>query len=224
MLLSRDALVAEVMHAALAQQPRDRRVLVAVDGIGASGKSVFAAECCANILERPAIVVHVDDFFNPPAVRHARGRYSPDGFWLDTYNYDALISDALAPLSADGSGRYRSASFNRETGVEERASVRQAPGDAVVIVEGAFLHRSELVAWWDFSVFLDVPFDEARRRMNQRADRKLPDTLLKRYYDAQRIYFREAQPWERASVVIDNSDFNEPRITAATDCVAARGR
>lgn len=224
MLSPKDATFAEVIDAALAHRPRDRRILVAVDGIGASGKSLFAASCRPHIVKRPVVVDHVDDFFNPPDIRHARGRFSPEGFWLDTYNYDALIGDALAPLSADGSGRYRSASFNRETGVEDEAPERQAPGNAVVIVEGAFLHRPELVGFWDFSIFLDVPFDEAKQRMNQRAGHDLPDTLLQRYFNAQRIYFRAAMPWERASIVIDNHDFREPRIIAPADSAAVHVR
>ncbi len=36
-----------------------------------------------------------------------------------------------------------------------------------------------------------------------------------RYTGSQQIYFREARPWERASLVVDNADFNEPRVIGA---------
>jgi hypothetical protein len=35
---------------------------------------------------------------------------------------------------------------------------RLAQPDALAIVDGLFLHRPELVGYWDFSIFLDVKF------------------------------------------------------------------
>ncbi|MGV0153296.1 hypothetical protein ACSW29_08165 [Rhodococcus sp. GB-02] len=34
----------------------------------------------------PLIAIHVDDFLNPSKIRHRRGRQSPEGFWLDSYD------------------------------------------------------------------------------------------------------------------------------------------
>jgi uridine kinase len=34
-----------------------------------------------------------------------------------------------------------------------------------------------------------------------------------RYVHGQPIYFEAARPWERATFVIDNSDFGAPRVT-----------
>ncbi len=56
------------------------RPLIAIDGIGASGKSSFAAQIATLIQSRPVVVLHADDYFNPSAIRHARGRQSPEGF------------------------------------------------------------------------------------------------------------------------------------------------
>ncbi len=53
--------------------PRAAQARVAVDGIGASGKTRFAAALAAHAARRPVVVLHADDFFNPPSVRHARG-------------------------------------------------------------------------------------------------------------------------------------------------------
>jgi hypothetical protein len=49
---------------------------------------------------RQVIRASVDDFHHPRAVRYARGRYSPDGFFLDSYDYPAfrrLLLDPLGP-------------------------------------------------------------------------------------------------------------------------------
>lgn len=198
----------------LAATPTHRRALVGIDGVGASGKSTFAAALAERIRTRPVLVLHVDDFFNPSEVRHARGRHSSDGFWLDAYNYSALVKWALEPLSADGDGTYRSSSFDRETGQTVRPVAQQAPPGALVLVEGTFLHRDELVSFWDYSIYLDVPFQETERRMAER-DRLAADTihqLMQRYTGAQRTYFAHAHPRQRAALVVDNAELGRPRI------------
>lgn len=188
--MSMDAVVARL----LAAVPDDRRVLVAIDGVGASGKTTFAARLADRLRPRPVVVVHVDEFFHPPQVRHARGRRSPEGFWLDAYDYGALVARALTPLGPGGSGSYGS---------------QQAPHDAIVLVEGTFLHRDELHGFWDWSIYLDVPFEEANRRMTLRDGEGTPTD---RYVGAQRLYFAAASPWDRASLVVDNTDPADPRI------------
>lgn len=59
-----------------------RCVRVAVDGVDGVGKSTFAAELAAALrqLGRPVVQVSADGFLHRRAVRHARGRDSPDGF------------------------------------------------------------------------------------------------------------------------------------------------
>lgn len=213
-----------IVDGVLAAAPSHRRALVAIDGVGASGKSAFAGLLARQIRTRPVIALHVDDFFNPSELRHARGRHSSEGFWLDAYNYPALRSWALEPLSADGDGRYRHASFDRETGQTVQPEARLAPWDALVVVEGTFLHRDEVVSFWDHSIYLDVPFYETERRMAHRDD-LAADTvhaLMQRYTGAQRMYFADARPWERASLVVDNKDLGRPRIIDASEATAAR--
>jgi uridine kinase len=94
------------------------------------------------------------------------------------------------------------------------APERVARPGLVVLVEGLFLHRDELVARWDRSVFLDVPFAVSVARMARRDgspdDPRHP--RLRRYVEGQQRYFAACAPWERATIVIDNSDVDQPRI------------
>ncbi len=217
--------LSEVMASVLEAAGGGRgRSLVAVDGVGAAGKTTFSAYLAESARPRPVVALHADDFFHPAKVRHARGRHSPEGFWLDAYNYDALVSWALAPLARGGTGRYRPRSFDAETGTEVRPEAVAAPDDALVIVEGTFLHRDELVRFWDVSVFLDVPRSEAHRRMAHRGG---PDqasaALLQRYDRAQQLYFAHARPWERATIVVDTTDPTAPAIITPADAHAAHG-
>jgi len=174
--------------------PPGKRACVAVDGIGASGTTLFTHSLADRVTDRPVVVLHADDFLNPAPVRHARGRYSSEGFWLDAYDVRALTAAVRRP---------------------------GGPDDALVLVEGTFLHRDELVGCWDFSIFLDVPFGEAARRMAERDGLAADDPRHRRYEGAQRLYFAAARPWERASVVVDASRPDALRTVDPATCSAA---
>lgn len=189
-----------------------RRALVAVDGAGGSGTTTFAAHLAERVRpRRPVLMVHADDFLAPPHVRHARGRYSPEGFWLDAYDVPALVRDVLDPLGLGGHGRYRA---TRADGLATPGVALVAPPDAVVLVEGTFLLRDGLAHRWHVAVHLDVPLSEATRRMAAREGRALDDPVWERYAGAQRLYTRAAHPRERATVVVDTTDVTAPRVSA----------
>ena len=191
-------------------------VLVAVDGVDAAGKTIFADALAPALRNagRAAIRISIDDFHNSSVVRHQRGRQSPEGFWLDSYNYERFTCDVLVPLGPGGSRRYRPKAYDLRTDADIRMEDRQAPPGCVVIIDGLFLHRDELHDRWNFSVFLDVPFEITARRMATR-DGMHPDPDhigMRRYVDGQRLYLQHCDPRSRASVVVDNSDPDEPRV------------
>ena len=194
----------------LAAVPSQGRASVAIDGVGASGKTTFARALAEAVTTRPVILLHTDDFFNAAAIRHARGRNSPEGFWRDAFNTPALRT-TLDHLRADGDGRYRVASIDRQTG-EDREEVELAPPDALVLVEGVFLHRAELADYWDCSIWLDVEPAEAARRMIARDGLAPDDPRLARYAGAQRLYDEAARPRERATLVVDMTTPSRPRL------------
>jgi uridine kinase len=157
----------------------------------------------------------VDDFHRPRGERYRRGRNSPTGFWLDAFDYDWLRSDLLDPLRPGGSRRYRTAVHDLVSDRLLDEPWQKAAADTVLVLDGLFLHRDELVRYWDLSVFLDVPFSVTAERMAARdgtsADPKHPS--LRRYVRAQQTYFDSCDPAQRASIVIDNSDWDQPVVT-----------
>lgn len=190
------------------------RRFLAVDGVDGSGKTAFTAKLVAELHDRAVVVIHTDDFLNPSAVRYAKGRTSPEGFWADSYNYSALRDQVLVPLGPTGDGNYSPSSYDSRADRSEPSPYVQAPMDALVIVEGIFLHRDELADFWDASVYLDVPFTETAARMAVR-NASNPDPehpTMRRYVGGQRLYFQAARPWERATFLVDNTDFSSPKL------------
>lgn len=205
--------------------PAPRCVRVAVDGVDGVGKSTFARELAASLTAGGRHVVHVsaDDFHQPRDIRHRRGRDSPEGFWLDSYDYEALVHNVLRPFGPGGSRRYRPAVHDLRTDKVLDLAWQTAQTGTVLIVDGLFLHRDELAGFWDFSVFLDAPFAVTVARMARR-DGSHPDPdhpSVDRYVGGQRLYFAACAPQERADVVIDNQDVTRP-VLAKVD-VGRRG-
>jgi uridine kinase len=61
-----------------------------------------------NALDRlgvPVIRASVDGFHHPREIRYRLGRDSPEGFYRDSYDLDALQRELLDPLSPGGSRR-----------------------------------------------------------------------------------------------------------------------
>lgn len=198
--------------------------LVAIDGVDGSGKSTFTEALSRHIVGMPVIVIHADDFLHLKAVRHRKGRNSPQGFWADTYDYDALERFVLRPLGNEGDGNYRRRATDHEQDCRIDEPAQSAPANCVVLVEGMFLHRAELRKLWDYSVFLDVPFQETARRMALR-DGSNPDPehpSMNRYVGGQRLYFADSQPWSHATRVVDNAAPENPRIIRAEQASAFR--
>lgn len=204
--------------------PAGRR-LVAVDGVDGSGKTTFAAALAARLREhRPVVLIHADDFLNPRALRYAKGRESPEGFWLDSYDHAALTASVLVPLGPGGDGHFRRTWHDLASDRPTDAPWEQAPPRTVTIVDGLFLHRDELAEHWDASFFLDAPFEATLARLSAR-DGTEPDPAhpsMRRYVEGQRRYFAAARPWSRATWVIDTSDPAAPGYIEPEDSCAAR--
>jgi uridine kinase len=189
---------------------------VGVDGVDGSGKTTFAGELATAVrsLGRDVVQISADNFHQQRALRHRRGRNSAEGFWLDSYDYPTLRADVLDGFGRSGTGRYREASHHLASDRLLDLPWRTAAPGAILILDGLFLHRAELAEEWDFSIFLEVPFAVSVGRMAERdgsdPDPEHPDNA--RYVGGQRLYFAACSPWDRTSLVVDNSNLAEPKI------------
>jgi uridine kinase len=87
--------VVDRLTAIVAQLPLPARV--AVDGVDAAGKTTLADELAARL---PAAArLSADDFLRPPEERYRRGRESPEGYYLDSFDHARLREAVLG--SAD---------------------------------------------------------------------------------------------------------------------------
>lgn len=193
---------------------------VGVDGIDAAGKTHFVAGL-AEILSpsgREILAISLDGFHNPREVRYRQGSLSPMGYYQDSFDIQAFREYVLDPLGPGGDCQYRSAIFDHHTDSHLHTPIKIASLDAILLCDGIFLQRPELVDAWDFTIYLDIPFDVSLQRALLR-DLDLmgsADVIRTRYHEryipAQVGYIESCQPQMMATVLIDNRNPEAPQI------------
>ena len=207
-----------------------RPVLVGIDGASGSGKSTFADELAGTIAAataRIAVRASIDSFHQPRARRYRRGAESAEGYYRDSHDLPALEEHLLDSFRT-GAGTFRRGIFDEPADQARYESAEPVRADSILVFDGLFLHRDELVEYWDLTVFLiaearremawqsylttDLPHDPAAR--DAEIARRVTRARRERYVEGQALYEREAAPQLRADVVIDNDDLAHPRVIA----------
>lgn len=189
---------------------------VAIDGVDGAGKTSLADELAAELTTRGEHVIRAstDSFHNPRRIRHQQGRTSPTGFYQDSFNYRALLEHLLIPLNPNNTGTYITQIYDITTETPVTQQPRQAPAAAILVFDGIFTHRNELIDFWDYSIWLEVPFTTSIPRVARRAGLN-PDPTHEsnhRYVAGQKLYMAECNPQARATIHIDNTDLANPTI------------
>lgn len=191
------------------------RVLVAFDGPDAAGKTTLAREV-AGSLARPAICASVDGWHHPREVRLRRGSESPEGYYLDSFNLEALVDDLLTPFRR-GASYVPTSRFDHRADTAVRTDQHVAER-AALLFDGVFLLRQELVTQWDLRVYVHVAEEITLSRGLERdldlfgGEAALRHRYELRYLPGQALYRDCASPREAADVVLDNSDWRNPVI------------
>lgn len=182
-------LLAAIDHA-LASKPR---VLLAVEGGSASGKSTLA-DLLAGLYPDSA-VFHADDFFLRPEQR-TEARYAQPGGNLDR---ERLETEILIPLSRGENPEYRP--------FDCRAMSLAAPQHGQVarlnIVEGSYSLHPELERRYDLSVFLEISPETQRRRVLERNGPEWGQRFFERWIPLENTYHEATRTAERCTLRLE---------------------
>ncbi|MEU8228903.1 uridylate kinase [Actinoplanes sp. NPDC048967] len=198
-------------------------VRVAVDGPPAAGKTTLADELAGVLRDQGREVVRatIDDFLLPRAQRYRRGEFSAEGCYYDTHDYEALNRVLLDPLGPAGDRRFRPAVYDHPTDAVLSPPATTAPADTVLVFDGVFLLRPELIGQWDVRIFVSTALEQTVHRAviregrgSSRAD--VERRWRERYIPSQRLYFTTARPTDLADIIVHNDDPQQPVWTART--------
>lgn len=191
---------------------------VAFDGPPAAGKTTLADELAVILRAqgRQVIRASVESFLRPRDERYRRGEYSADACYHDSFDYDALHRVLLDPLGPSGDRRFQQAVYDNRTDSAVSGPVTRAPVDAVLLFEGVFLMRPELLHQWDFRIFVSTAFEVTLERARTRdlalygSAANVERRFRERYKPSQQHYFVTVRPTEYADIVVSNDEPDRP--------------
>ena len=128
---------------------------VAIDGRPAAGKPRWPTSWPSSCVRRAATssARRSRTSLLPDRQRYRRGEYSAEGCYHDGTDVDALHRVLLDPLGPGGDPRFQRAVYDKVTDTARSDPFATAPADAVLLFDGVFLMRSELIGRWDVCHF-----------------------------------------------------------------------
>lgn len=176
-----------VLSAIEALLPGKERVLVAIDGRCAAGKTTLAGTLGRRL---GCTVVHMDDFFLRPAQRTAQRLQEPGG----NIDHERFLEEVLLPLRQGRAFSYRPYDCHSQ---RFRPPVQVGPA-RIAIVEGSYSCHPALWPHYDLRVFLTVDAEEQLRRIEGRGD-QVP-VFRDRWIRLEERYFEHHQIQKRCDL------------------------
>ena len=177
---------------------RQRTLLVGIDGRGGSGKSTFARHL--EQADNGVTVVEFDDFYRPLEEREALAAQRQREVGA-SFDWRRVREQVLAPLCMDEEARYQRYDWPTDT----LAEWHSVPVGGVVLVEGNYSTRSELFAYYDYTVWIEAPHDLRLERGLQRGGANTLDRWLTEWMPEEERYLAAEDPISRVHLVLDGS-------------------
>ena len=210
---TRNKIAGEIVRLAKKRKQKDKAYVIGVNGIDGSGKTKFAEslETYLKAEGHQTQMIHLDDFHNPKAIRYA-GKEQADNFYNKSFNINPIVEKLLSPIEEKKQVLTTLKLLDLNTDKYEIDKTYNVDQNIIVIFEGVFLFREELAPYIDYKVFLDIPFEESKKRAiirDSEADEKKYDD---KYLPAQKKYLEKFPPIKAADIIIDNTDWEYPKI------------
>jgi uridine kinase len=188
--------------------PATRAILVALSGIDASGKGYVARRLSVVLQSLRIAIIGVDDWLNVPSIRFTDSDRASH-FYRCAFRFDDMFKQLVLPLRDRRSIRVVCARAT-ETAQELTPHEYVFEDVDVILLEGIFLLKKILLHHYDWSIWVDCPWESALRRavarnqegMSPEATRKVYREL---YFPAQTIHLRCENPIAAADIVISNA-------------------
>lgn len=191
----RQLVLVDLLGLVMGTKPGERAV-VGFDGATSSGRAQVAAELVAladRLAGRAVVPVAMDGFTAADYVTKAQAdRW--DNEYHHRYDYEAFRRRTLLPFRSGI--EICPAVHDVRSGESVLSDAIEPPSDAVLLVDGPFLHRPELNDAWDASLYV----------VGAALDPSAADNA---HAEAQRFY-GEQSPSQQATWVLDNSNVAAP--------------
>lgn len=144
-----------------------------------------------------ATVVEGDDFYRPSSQRDAP-TFDSDVIGAG-FDWERLRAQVLAPVTSASFTRYQRYDWDEDRLDEWRS----LDSPAVVIVEGVYVTRDELLPYFTATLWVEAPYElRLARGLARGASRRL---WVEEWMPGEDHYAQQMQPRARADLVVDGS-------------------
>lgn len=166
------------------------RILVAIDGPCAAGKTTLAA-----ILEKHygCNVLHMDEFFLRPQQRTPERLAQPGG----NVDYERFYEEVLLPLSSGTAFTYRPFSCRTQSLSDDKA----LSPTALTVVEGTYSTHPYFQDPYDLKIFLSIDPKIQAQRIGQRPQWK-QERFFREWIPMEQLYFDHFQVARRCHILL----------------------
>lgn len=191
--------------------------IVGINGVDTSGKTQFSKEFDKYLLSSgmQTLCVHLDDFHNE-AKKRSVGKDDIHAYIENAFNLGLLEEKILKPFHSDSKLEVELTLLDLKEDTFTQRMLFQATPGTILLLEGTLLFREPIDEYFSYRIFLDISFDEVKRRAEirdvPRFGQGIVEKYERKYIPIQKWYLTEKKPKEKANIVIRNDDFIEPII------------
>lgn len=224
----RESLFGALLAAVAERRSYDAPFVIGINGVSAAGKTTFTAELANRFSAAGHAVqtIAVDDFHHPKSYRYATGN-NGRAFYERYINFECLVRDLLQPIKATNRLHTTLTLLDLATDVYDAVRTFDVEPASVVLVEGIFLFRSDLLPFLDLTIYLDIPLSLSVARGTQRWSHLAPEDVERRfrqkYLPGHELYVARHDPRDKADIVIDNASPASPIVRRWLNAAPACG-
>ena len=179
------------LFAMLDRAPSKHRLVLAIEGGSASGKTTLA---CTLAQIYGCTIFHMDDFFLRPEQRTPSRLSEPGG----NVDRERFLAEILLPLTGEGEVCYRP--FDCRT-MSLTAPVTVTP-HTLTVIEGTYSMHPTLSNYYDLSVFLDISPKLQKERITKRNSPALAERFFNEWIPLEHGYFEALGIKEKCDLVV----------------------
>ena len=176
--------------------------IIAIDGRCAAGKTTLAARL---VKELGGDVIHMDDFFLPPALRTPERRNEPGG----NVHYERFLTEVIPKLASGEAFSYQ----RFDCSVMALGDWIPVKNNGFVFVEGAYSCHPVFGDYMDRRVFLDIDSKTQTERIRKRNGED-------RLQDFQQLWIPLEEAYFQAFSVEENTDYIIEQTKGETDAAS----
>lgn len=167
------------------------RIIIAIDGYCASGKTTLAVQL-AEVFD--AQVIHMDDFFLPPDMRTEKRLLQAGG----NVHYERFCDEVIAGLESGEAFTYNKFSCH----TDDYSKSELISPDRNIIVEGSYSMHPEISDIYDLKIFLEAYYEtQLKRILNRNGDVAL-EVFKSKWIPLENRYFDEFNIKSKCDIII----------------------